>query len=202
MTLLRFARLFIATAAAIGLSAAVAPAARAASVPARTPSTVHPALAAPDPGVFYEIFAEFISPTSPKCVDVPGASTRAGALLQTFHCKSSTNQLWRFEPVDANGDYQIRNLNSFLCFELPSSSIRIEQAGCAGFTTEFWHMQVIFQTAASPIFGLVNVAFPGMCLAVGNNGSPADGTPLVLKSCNLGTTVFNPGDPAQIWALG
>jgi len=172
-----------------------------ASSPTKAAGAASANLAAPAPGGFYEIFTEFVGPSGPKCVDVPGASRSAGALLQVFHCVSGRNQLWVFNDMN-NGFYQIENLNSAMCFELPSNSNRIEQANCiAAFTTEQWQIVTLSQ-GPTLIFGLVNRAFPTKCLAYSSStGFPEDHAALVLKDCNLGTIV-RPGDGSQIWALG
>jgi hypothetical protein len=162
-----------------------------------------PAQAAPDPGTSYEIFDYFHFAEGPKCVDVPGGSSRPGQLLQVFHCVSGTNQLWFFDD-QGNGYFQIRNVKSHLCFELPSLSTRIEQASCViPFDTEQYRIQVVFTTPAGQnVFGLVNKAFPDQCLTILNGGAPVDNAPIGLAACQLGTSVVNPGNAAQLWALG
>ena len=193
MRMRRLVGLLFAGALAAGLSTGIGAAAQAAPV-APAANAVTPA-----PATFYEIFPPFINPTSPKCIDVPSASTRIGQPLQLFHCKSSSNQLWEFFNM-GNNVYQIQNRNSGLCLEVPTffatDGTLIEQSTCTGTSDVEWQL-------SSPVevnhFNMISVEFPNLCMAAANN-SGADHTPVVLQTCNPGN-IFNENQ-LQTWQLG
>jgi Ricin-type beta-trefoil lectin domain-like len=129
----------------------------------------------------------------------PGESTRPGTLLQVYHCHSGTNQLWYFLDMN-NGYFQIKNVNSHLCFEIPSQSIRIEQASCIGYDSQQWQWQLVFTTpGGQDIFGLVNKAFPSQCLSL-DGGYEVNDARLILADCHLDANGF--GNGSQLWYLG
>jgi ricin-type beta-trefoil lectin protein len=184
--------LFVAALAVVA-SAGVGAAAQATTASAVTSNTVTPA-----PATFYEITPPFISPTSPKCVDVPSASTSIGTALQLFHCKSSSNQLFQFVSL-GNDLYLIQNRNSALCLRVSSSAdgTAVRQDTCSsGVNNDIWHI-------TSPIdpthFNLANQAFPSECMAAANN-SGADHTALVIMTCNPGNSIVGENQ-LQTWQL-
>jgi hypothetical protein len=178
-----------------GLSASMGAVAQAGTATAAVTPNVVPAPATP-----YEIFPPFINPRSPKCIDVPSASTRAGVALQIFHCKSSSNQLWQFFLQPGTSDiYQIQNLNSHLCLAIETSTASdgelVTQNACDAIPAEEWHV-------SSPIegdnFNMINVDFPSECMAAANN-SGADHTPVVIQTCNPGNIFAQ--NQLQTWQL-
>ena len=191
-------------------AAAVAVAGAAAVLAWAPPASAASANAIVQTGVNYEIVAYQGSPTGSKCVDVPGGSTTPGQRLQVFHChgfdRSGAPQLFFFVDM-GGGYYQVQNLNSHLCFELPNSSgadgTEIEQAGCVGWDSQQWRIQVLYNgIGTGPVFGLVNKAFPSKCLTWQGGVTPADHDKLVMVECFLPATQTDPGNPAQLWWLG
>jgi len=151
-------------------------------------------------GVQYEIVTWGSGPTRVKCADVINGSTSPGGLLQVFHCNSNPAQLFNFVPTSNDGVnqfYQVMNVNSRLCFELPNESgangTPIEQTGCVGFETEQWRFLDL--DSGPGAFALVSKRFPSMCLTRSGSGFfPSDHDRLVLSACNF----FG----SQVWRLG
>ncbi|MER5354502.1 RICIN domain-containing protein [Kitasatospora sp. NPDC002551] len=76
-----------------------------------------------------------------KCLDIQGASTAEGAMLQEFSCKNASNQ--RFWTDDAAvGGTEIRVQSSFLCIEptTPNSYSSVIQRQCSGADTQRWEL--------------------------------------------------------------
>ncbi|MEU8814808.1 RICIN domain-containing protein [Actinoplanes sp. NPDC048796] len=71
---------------------------------------------------------------SGKCVDVPGASSANGALLQQWGC--TTGAAWQqFKLVAAGSNYLLQNVSSGKCIDVPGASatsgVQLQQWGCA-----------------------------------------------------------------------
>jgi hypothetical protein len=200
------AGLFAATLLAGGLSTGAAQAAHAA--PAATgnaaPTSGVTTNALPNPGTFYEIFTWFANPTGPKCVDVPSRSTARFTRLQVFHCQSTDNQLWAFADL-GDGSFHIVNQHSAQCLDVVGSpgllGAPIEQDNCFESQAQQWRLQVIFNTSATPVFGLVNGLFPNKCLTRSGGTFAVDHDKLMVRACDLGT-VTDPSLSAQTWGLG
>jgi Ricin-type beta-trefoil lectin domain-like len=187
----KMAGLLLAAALTVGLSAGVGTDAH-----ASTTAAMVPRLATPSPGTYYEITPLLISPISPKCLDVPGASTTPDVALQLFHCKSSSNQLWRFDQV-TGPVYQIVNQHSGLCLKLQEPSAPITQGACDSPIWTYW----VFTTTFDPTrFLLRHDYFDTLCLAAANN-SGADHTQVVPATCDPGPAIWAQ-NPLQTLALG
>lgn len=81
-----------------------------------------------------------------ECIDVPSFSRASGTRLQTHLCKRSgygANQHVAFEAVP--GGYRLRNVDSQLCFDLPSSATAdgtyVQQSQCHTGTNQIWNTQ-------------------------------------------------------------
>lgn len=128
------------------------------------------------------------------CMDVKDFSTSPGAHLQVFSCSPNSNQKFQFIPASNDGVnqyYQIQNVSSRLCFELPAGFPNpndfVEQANCSGFDTEQY--RIVDLTLISPFSGLVafvNKANPGRCLDAGTR----DGDWLMLDPCDFNSSFF------------
>ncbi|MCX2955353.1 glycosyl hydrolase family 95 catalytic domain-containing protein [Lentzea sp. NEAU-D7] len=89
------------------------------------------------PGVHYRLVARH----SGKCVDVSGASTAAGALLQQWSATSGLNQ--QFDFLDSGGGhYRVRARHSGLVLQVASSSsgADITQQPDSGATSQQWRV--------------------------------------------------------------
>jgi Ricin-type beta-trefoil lectin domain len=188
MRLRRLAGLLAAAALAAGMSVGTGVAAQAAtaSVPSPAPGST---------GAWYEIFAPLIDHSGYyRCMDVAEASVQPGQNVQTYHChgyaSNGGNQRWRFWP-NADGSYQIQNVNSQLCLEAGIlGGVAVWQEDCSdGSTLEDWNIITVNGTE----FALQNVWERSTCLAA--SSSSGDSTPVIRQSCNLGYA-------AQIWQLG
>src|SRR5205814_4542129 len=99
-------------------------------------------------------------------------------------------QSWRF--LDAGGGwYQIQNLGSGLCLEIPSRpwvfghGIPVEQAPCIGYDTQLYRLQVIFDDPAGAALGFVN-QWSNACLTRIGDTVPKNNDKVTLVGCNLG----------------
>jgi hypothetical protein len=182
----RLAGLLAAGALATGMSAGTGVTAQAA-----TP------LVSPSPGstgAWYEIYAPLIDHSGYyRCLDVPEASVQPDQAVQTYHChgyaSNGANQRWRFWP-NADGSYQIQNVNSQLCLEVPLYGAEPAfQDYCDGYQEEDWRIISINSTQ----FALDNVAVNGDCATVST--SSGDSSTVVKQPCDL-------GNAQQIWELG
>ena len=184
--------------AAVSLCAAVA-VLGAAGMSAGTGATAQAATAqvSPSPGstgAWYEIYAPLIDHSGYyRCLDVPEASVQPYQAVQTYHChgyaSNGANQRWRFWP-NADGSYQIQNVNSQLCLQMPLYGNQPEyQADCDGIPEEDW--QIISSNGTQ--FVLDNVAVNGICATVSNFSG--DSSTLVKQACNL-------GNAQELWELG
>ncbi len=117
---------------------------------------------------------------SGKCVDVPGASTSAGAALQQWTCNGTVAQNFNFNAT-GDGFYRITSgTNSGLCLDAPASNgSRVTQASCSNTrATQKW--------------------------AVSQN---TDGTYQVksqdgARCLNISGAAYNDGDALITWACG
>ncbi|MCT9934920.1 RICIN domain-containing protein [Planotetraspora sp. A-T 1434] len=150
-----------------------------------------PALAAnhvlPAPGVFYEVYPPYISPTSPKCVDVINASKLNGAALQINHCNSNPAQLFQFIAL-GDDTYLVQNRNSGKCWYLPGDDgSAIRQKTCdSGEATQVWRINSLLENGD---FYLSNKASTGMCLGAADL-SGQDHTLVTVQFCGPGTPDF------------
>lgn len=77
-----------------------------------------------------------------QCLDVTGASTASGALIEQYSCNGQTNQQWVLKPVGAN--YEIISSKSGLCLEVTGASTAsgstIDQGTCSGASHQLWNI--------------------------------------------------------------
>jgi Ricin-type beta-trefoil lectin domain len=192
MRVRRLAGLLAAGALAAGMSAGTGVTAQAA--------TARPAAAAavsPSPGstgAWYEVYAPLIDHSGYyRCLDVPEASVQPDQAVQTYHChgyaSNGANQRWRFWP-NADGSYQIQNVNSQLCLQVAVyGSQPVWQYYCDGYQNEDW--KII--SANGYQFVLESVAVNGACAAV--SSFSGDSSTIVKQPCDL-------GNAQELWQLG
>lgn len=131
----------------------------------------------------FSSFIEIVNDHAGACVDVVGASTAIGALIQEFHCTGGTNQQW--SPVDlGNGFFELQSRNSGLCMNVQGDvdieGARIDQQRCSAPTVGQW-----WRLEAADGFGdlWLNSGFTEQCLALDPNTS-ADHTHIVIGNCS------------------
>jgi hypothetical protein len=186
MRLRSLAVLLAAGALAVGMSTVTGVTAQAAT-----------AAVSPSPGstgAWYEIYAPLIDHSGYyRCLDVPEASVQPYQAVQTYHChgyaSNGANQRWKFWP-NADGSYQIQNVNSQLCLQVAVyGSQPIWQYYCDGYQNEDW--KII--SANGSQFVLESVAVNGACAAV--SSFSGDSSPVVKQPCDL-------GNAQELWQLG
>lgn len=127
---------------------------------------------------------------SGKCVDVEGASRRAGGNVQLYSCNGGANQKWEFIGL-GNGQYAIRSQNSGMVLDVESDSRRdganVQQYPWNGGANQRWRSQ-----GPNNNFQLVNVG-SGKCLDVAN-GSTANNANIIQWDCR--------GGSSQRWYVG
>jgi Ricin-type beta-trefoil lectin domain len=198
MRLRRLAGLLAAAALAAGMSVGTGVAAQAATAQPAAAAAVSPSPGST--GAWYEIYAPLIDHSGYyRCLDVPEASTAQYQAIQTYHChgyaSNGANQRWRFWP-NADGSYQIQNVNSQLCLEMVlygsepvSGSGPVYQNYCDNYPEEDWRI-----VSANGIqFVLQNVELSQLCAAVSDLSG--DSSPIIKQACNLGYA-------QQLWQLG
>ncbi|MCX4688731.1 RICIN domain-containing protein [Kitasatospora purpeofusca] len=108
-----------------------------------------PAQAAP-------VLHSYVNVVQGKCLDIRGASTSEGAVLQEFDCKNDANQRF-WSDTGADGATELRVQKSGLCLEpttLNAYSSVIQRA-CSGAATQRWELlphgpnAVVFKNVAS-----------------------------------------------------
>ena len=76
-----------------------------------------------------------------NCIGVKGASTAAGAALQSQGCSGATFQQWK-AVKDAAGDYELINVGSGQCIDLPGAAATpgtaLQQWNCSGGDWQKW----------------------------------------------------------------
>ncbi|KOV11239.1 hypothetical protein ADK60_35565 [Streptomyces sp. XY431] len=91
-----------------------------------------------------------------KCLDIRGASTAEGALLQEFSCKNDSNQRF-WSDTGADGATELRVQKSGLCLEPTTLNAygSVIQRACSGAQTQRWELlphgpnAVVFKNRAS-----------------------------------------------------
>ncbi|MBV6700311.1 RICIN domain-containing protein [Kitasatospora aureofaciens] len=86
------------------------------------------------------------SENSGLCVDVSGASQANGAAIIQWGCNGGSNQIWSAVYYHGNNElnsgYQLVNLNSGKCLEVPawstSAGTGLDQWDCNGGTNQLW----------------------------------------------------------------
>jgi pectate lyase len=143
--------------------------------------TATPAQAAPGTGVAYQLKVS----KSGMCLDVPGASTANGALLQQWGC--TANSAWQqFTLVASGSNYLIKNVNSGKCVDVPdwstASGVQVQQYTCAGSqTNQQWRL-----AASGPgTYQVINVN-SGLCLS-DKDASTSSGAAIIQETCTANT---------------
>ncbi|MFD7819152.1 pectinesterase family protein [Streptomyces sp. NPDC059785] len=136
------------------------------------------AAAAPATGIAYQLVVS----KSKMCIDVPGAATADGTLLQQWGCTANSN--WQqFTLADAgSGRYRIKNVNSGKCVGVPGSSTtsgtQLEQRTCSDSSTA---QQWTLAASGTGTYQIVNVN-SGLC-ASDKDASTASGNPVIQETC-------------------
>ena len=126
-----------------------------------------------------------------KCIDVQGASTSNGALVQIYGCHGGNNQKWRF--VD-NGNHRFRIVaqHSNRCLDVKSAALNdgrnVQQYTCHGNGNQSW--QVLQEPG--DVVKLV-VDHSGKCLEAKDAGIFGQDDILEQRSCS--------GNDRQEWTL-
>jgi hypothetical protein len=75
------------------------------------------------------------------CVDVTGASTADGALVEQWNCNGGTNQQWKFVDT-GSGVFEVRSVKSNKCLHVAGdgtvSGAAIDQFTCSGKSSQHW----------------------------------------------------------------
>ncbi|GIH11066.1 hypothetical protein Rhe02_91330 [Rhizocola hellebori] len=123
------------------------------------------------------------SGASGKCLDVVGAGTGNGALLQQIACNAAAADQ-QFRVVSQNGAFGLVNVNSGRCVDVPNASsaagIQLWQWTCGASSNQTWSFTA--STAASGKY-LIRSASSGLC-ASDKDGSTAGGNPIVQEACS------------------
>ncbi|MET8153822.1 pectinesterase family protein [Actinoplanes sp. NPDC049668] len=143
--------------------------------------TTSPAQAAPAAGVAYQLKVT----KSGMCLDVPGASTGNGALLQQWGC--TANSAWQQFTLVANGsNYLLRNVNSGKCVDVPgwstASGVQLQQYTCVGSQA---NQQWSLTASGSGTYQIVNVN-SGLCIS-DKDASTTSGNAIIQETCSANT---------------
>jgi alpha-galactosidase len=155
--------------------------------PTPTPTPTQPAGGGftPTPGTHYEI----VNRNSGQLLDVTGASTANGGLIDQWPNNSGTNQRWTF--VATNGGYKIINVNSHLLLDDPGGSkttgTQLDQWNDANGSNQWWNIV----SDGNGYYSLVNQS-SGLYADV-NGASTANGATVIQWS--------GPGGTNQQWSF-
>jgi pectinesterase len=140
-----------------------------------------PAQAAPSTGIAYQLKVS----KSGMCLDVPGASTANGALLQQWGC--TTSSTWQqFTLVASGSNYLIQNVNSGKCIDVPdwstTSGTQLQQYGCVGSqANQQWRLTA----SGTGTYQIINVN-SGLCMS-DKDASTTSGTAVIQETCTANT---------------
>jgi len=129
---------------------------------------------------------------SGKCIDVPGAATSSGILLQQWGCTSGAAwQQFLLVSAGSGSGYNLINVNSRLCVDVPGSStasgLQLQQWGCGNAQgNQTWRL-----TASGSGYEIVSKS-SGLCLS-DQGSSTASGAAIVQQACT--------GSSAQVWTF-
>jgi endo-1,4-beta-xylanase len=119
-----------------------------------------------------------------RCLDVTGASTTPGTLLQIWDCSGGTNQQW----THSGNQLTVYGGSNTLCLDAfgqgTSPGTKVDVWTCNGQANQQWQLN-----ANGSITGVQS----GLCLDVSGAGT-ANGTPVQLWTCS--------GQPNQRWTIG
>ncbi|GAA0454128.1 hypothetical protein Aca07nite_66760 [Actinoplanes capillaceus] len=140
-----------------------------------------PAQAAPVTGVAYQLKVT----RSGMCLDVPGASTANGALLQQWGC--TVNSTWQqFTLVASGSNYLVKNVNSGKCVDVPgwstASGTQLQQYTCVSSqANQQWRLVA----SGSNTYQVVNVN-SGLCMS-DKDASTSSGGAIIQETCTANT---------------
>ena len=118
---------------------------------------------------------------SGKCIDVPGASTANGALLQQWGCTSGAT--WQqFKLTAAGNNYQLVNISSGKCIDVPNwsttSGVQLQQYTCvASQTNQQWRLAA----SGTGTYQIININ-SGLCIS-DKDASTASGAAIIQETC-------------------
>ncbi|MGK5681135.1 pectinesterase family protein [Actinoplanes sp. URMC 104] len=121
---------------------------------------------------------------SGMCLDVPGASTANGALLQQWGC--TTGASWQQFKLVATGSNYLLQTAGGKCVDVPggstTSGTRLQQWGCAsGQANQQWRLAA----SGTNTFQIINVG-SGLCIS-DKDASTASGAAIVQETCTANT---------------
>ena len=139
----------------------------------------------PNPNSHYRI----VNRNSGQVLDVSGASTTNGGLIDQWPSNGGNNQLWRFVAV--NGGYKLVNVNSGLLLDNPNGSktngTQLDQWNDTNGSNQWWNVVA----AGSGYYSLVNQ----------NSGLYADVTGASTANGAAVIQWTGPGGTNQQWSL-
>ncbi|SNY29862.1 pectinesterase family protein [Paractinoplanes atraurantiacus] len=118
---------------------------------------------------------------SAKCIDVPGASSANGALLQQWGC--TTGAAWQqFKLLPNGANYSLQNVSSGKCIDVPGASttsgVQLQQWGCASSqANQQWRLN----PSGTNTFQIINVG-NGLCIS-DKDASTASGAAIIQETC-------------------
>ncbi|GAB4052293.1 RICIN domain-containing protein [Catellatospora paridis] len=140
-----------------------------------------PAQAAPATGVAYQL----VVTKSGKCIDVPGASSANGALLQQWGC--TANSPWQqFRLTAVGSNYQLVNVSSSKCIDIPdwstASGVQLQQYGCVSSqANQQWRLVA----SGTNTYQIISV-HSGLCVSL-KDASTANGAQIIQETCTANT---------------
>ncbi|GIF96545.1 RICIN domain-containing protein [Catellatospora citrea] len=140
-----------------------------------------PAQAAPATGVAYQL----VVTKSGKCIDVPGASSANGALLQQWGC--TANSPWQqFRLTAVGSNYQLVNVSSGKCVDIPdwstASGVQLQQYGCVSSqANQQWRLVA----SGTNTYQIISV-HSGLCISL-KDASTANGAAVIQETCTANT---------------
>ncbi|GGM94012.1 glycoside hydrolase [Lentzea pudingi] len=142
-----------------------------------------PLLALINPGTAIAVPTPYTSAASGRCLDVAGASTTQGALIQIYDCNGGANQAWDLTPAA-----ELRVFGGTRCLEVPAGQTapgtRPQIANCTGGAGQKFRLNSDGSIAATQT---------GLCLDVAN-AATTNGSAVLLWNCN--------GQANQRWSAG
>ncbi|MFB4422330.1 RICIN domain-containing protein [Streptomyces sp. QL37] len=138
---------------------------------------------------------------SGKCIDVPGASSANGALLQQWGCTQGAAWQQFTLTADGSGKYRLVNRSSGKCVDVPDGSkvsgVQLQQWGCAGQTNQQWTLT----PSGTGTYQIVNVN-SGLCIS-DKDASTASGAAIIQETCTANSNkqwAFTPVSGGRTWS--
>ncbi|HYD41006.1 MAG TPA: PQQ-dependent sugar dehydrogenase [Anaeromyxobacter sp.] len=121
--------------------------------------------------------------SSPRCVDVYGASTASGADVIQWTCHGGTNQRWQLTH-QGSGVYELRPAHATTrCLAVQngsaSSGADVIQSTCSGTAGQRW----LIRTVSTGVYELRPQSGTNLCLHV-SGGSTANGADVIQSTCS------------------